>query len=138
MSFEFAGPAEEFEGEESCGTCLEDYEVGMEVCRLPCNHLCCRSCTEKMFAIPLVDSDDHSKSDSDNCSDNDSYDDSDNCSDNDSYNDSNNCSDNDSENDSENCSDNDSDDHSDDHSYNDSDSCSIARYQCPICRADCT
>ena len=37
--------------EKSCGVCLDDYEVDQEVCRLPCNHFCCRSCTEKMFAI---------------------------------------------------------------------------------------
>ena len=63
MSFKFAGPAEEFEGEESCGICLEDYEAGMEVCRLPCNHFCCRKCTEKMFAIPLVNSNNDSDND---------------------------------------------------------------------------
>ena len=52
MSFKFKGSIEDFEEEKSCGICLEDYEKDQEVCHLPCNHFCCRSCTEKMFAIP--------------------------------------------------------------------------------------
>ena len=52
MSFQFQGPIKDFEDEKSCVVCLEDYEEDQEVCRLPCNHFCCRSCTEQMFAIP--------------------------------------------------------------------------------------
>ena len=52
MSFKFQGSIKDFEDEKSCGVCLQDYEKDQEVCRLPCNHFCCRNCTEKMFAIP--------------------------------------------------------------------------------------
>ena len=38
--------------EKFCGICYNDYEKDQEVCQLPCNHLCCRNCTVKMFAIP--------------------------------------------------------------------------------------
>ena len=52
ISFTFQGSIKNFEDEKSCGVCLEDYEGNQEVCRLPCNHFCCRNCTEEMFAIP--------------------------------------------------------------------------------------
>ena len=52
MSFKFQGSMKDFEDEKSCGVCLKDYEEDQEVCRLPCNHFCCRNCTEGMFAIP--------------------------------------------------------------------------------------
>ena len=52
MSFKFQGSIKDFEDEKSCGVCLKDYEEDQEICRLPCDHLCCRNCTEKMFAIP--------------------------------------------------------------------------------------
>ena len=51
MSFKFQGSIKDFEDEKSCGVCLKDYEEDQEICRLPCDHLCCRNCTEKMFAI---------------------------------------------------------------------------------------
>ena len=35
---------------ETCPICLEDYEKDQEVCRLPCNHFCCRVCTERVFS----------------------------------------------------------------------------------------
>ena len=43
---------EDHEDEKSCSVCLNDYETDQEVCRLPCNHFCCRVCTEKMFSTP--------------------------------------------------------------------------------------
>ena len=52
MVFKFQGSIKNFEDEKSCCVCLEDYKKDQEVCRLPCNHFCCRNCTEKMFAIP--------------------------------------------------------------------------------------
>ena len=52
ISFNFHGPIKDFEDEKSCAVCLEDYEEDQEVCRLPCNHFCCRKCTEGMFAVP--------------------------------------------------------------------------------------
>ena len=52
MSFTFRGPIEGFEDETSCPVCLEDYEMDQEVCRLPCNHFCCRVCTETIFSTP--------------------------------------------------------------------------------------
>ena len=52
MSFEFQGSIQEYEDEKSCCVCLEDYEKDQEICHLPCNHFCCRICTEEMFAIP--------------------------------------------------------------------------------------
>ena len=52
LSFNFVQSIEGFENEKSCVVCLEDYEEGQEVCRFPCNHFCCRNCTEKMFAVP--------------------------------------------------------------------------------------
>jgi len=51
MSIKFKQSFEEFEDEKSCAVCLEDYEEDQEVCHLPCNHFCCRNCTEQMFAI---------------------------------------------------------------------------------------
>ena len=50
MSFLFKGSIEDFEEETSCPVCLIDYEIDQEVCRLPCNHFCCRVCTERMFS----------------------------------------------------------------------------------------
>ena len=52
ISFNFKGSIKDFEDEKSCCVCLEDYEEDQEVCRLPCNHFCCRNCTEQIFAIP--------------------------------------------------------------------------------------
>ena len=52
ITFKFKGPIDNFEGENSCAVCLEDYEIDQEVCRLPCDHYCCRSCTVEMFNIP--------------------------------------------------------------------------------------
>ena len=52
MSFRFRGSIKDYEDEESCPICLNDYETDQEVCRLPCNHFCCRNCTEKMFSTP--------------------------------------------------------------------------------------
>ena len=52
MSFRFQGSIEDHEDEKSCSVCLNDYETDQEVCRLPCNHFCCRVCTEKMFSTP--------------------------------------------------------------------------------------
>ena len=52
ISFKFKGPIDNFEGENSCAVCLEGYEIDQEVCRLPCDHFCCRSCTVEMFNIP--------------------------------------------------------------------------------------
>ena len=52
IAFNFQGSIKGFEDEKSCAVCLEDYEEDQEVCRLPCNHFCCRNCTEKMFAVP--------------------------------------------------------------------------------------
>ena len=52
ISFHFQGSIKDFEDEKSCGVCLEDYREDQEVCRLPCNHFCCRNCTGKMFAVP--------------------------------------------------------------------------------------
>ena len=52
MSFDFSGSIEGFEEEKSCAVCMEDYELNQQVCRLPCNHFCCRNCTENMFSIP--------------------------------------------------------------------------------------
>ena len=52
ISFKFQGSIKDFEDEKSCSVCLEDYEEDQEVCRLPCNHFCCRKCTEGMFAVP--------------------------------------------------------------------------------------
>ena len=52
MSFRFQGSIEDCEDEKSCSVCLNDYEKDQEVCRLPCNHFCCRVCTEKMFSTP--------------------------------------------------------------------------------------
>ena len=52
MAFKFQGAIRNFEDEISCGVCLEDYEENQEICRLPCNHFCCRQCTEEMFAVP--------------------------------------------------------------------------------------
>ena len=56
MSFKFQENTEYFEGKNSCERCSEDFEEDQEICRLPCNHLCCRKCTEEMFAIPEDDS----------------------------------------------------------------------------------
>ena len=50
MSFRFQGPIEGFEDKTSCPVCLEDYGMDQEICRLPCNHFCCRVCTERMFS----------------------------------------------------------------------------------------
>ena len=55
MTFMFEGLIIDFEDEKSCAVCLDDYEKDQKVCRLPCNHFCCRSCTEKMFTIPEDD-----------------------------------------------------------------------------------
>ena len=52
ISFKFQGSIKDFENEKSCCVCLKDYEEDQEVCRLPCNHFCCRNCTEQMFAVP--------------------------------------------------------------------------------------
>ena len=52
MSFKFQGSIKHFENKKSCCVCLEDYEKDQEICHLPCNHFCCRNCTEEMFAIP--------------------------------------------------------------------------------------
>ena len=52
MSFRFQGSIENCEDEKSCAVCLNDYETDQEVCRLPCNHFCCRVCTEKKFSTP--------------------------------------------------------------------------------------
>ena len=52
MSFRFEGSIEDNEDEEKCPVCLYDYETDQEVCRLPCNHFCCRDCTEIMFSTP--------------------------------------------------------------------------------------
>ena len=49
FSFNFHYPIPGFEDEKSCVVCLEDYKEGQEICRLPCNHFCCRVCTEEMF-----------------------------------------------------------------------------------------
>ena len=59
MTFQFQGPINNFEDEKSCGVCLEDYEEDQKICHLPCNHFCCRSCTEEMFAIPQDGSNAH-------------------------------------------------------------------------------
>ena len=55
MSFRYQGHIEEFEDVETCPICLGDYEIDQEVCRLPCNHLCCRVCTEGLFSTPRLD-----------------------------------------------------------------------------------
>ena len=52
MSFRFQGSIKDCEDEKSCSVCLNDYKTDQEVCRLPCNHFCCRVCTEKMFLTP--------------------------------------------------------------------------------------
>ena len=52
LSFTFNDSIEGFEDEKSCGVCLKDYEEGQEVCRLPCNHFCCKNCTGDWFAVP--------------------------------------------------------------------------------------
>ena len=52
MSFRFQESIKDCEDEKSCSVCLNDYETDQEVCRLPCNHFCCRVCTEKMFSTP--------------------------------------------------------------------------------------
>ena len=53
MSFEYQGVIEDFEEEKSCCVCMEDYEVGQQVTKLPCNHFLCRSCAEEIFKVPL-------------------------------------------------------------------------------------
>ena len=55
MSFRYQGFTEEFEDVEACPVCLAGYEIDQEVCRLPCNHLCCRVCTETLFSTPHLD-----------------------------------------------------------------------------------
>ena len=52
MSFKFKGSLETLNDEKSCGVCLEDYEKGQQICRMPCNHFCCRKCAEQMFKVP--------------------------------------------------------------------------------------
>ena len=52
MSFKFQGSIEGYEDEISCTVCLSDYKTDQEVCRLPCNHFCCKVCTERMFSTP--------------------------------------------------------------------------------------
>ena len=52
MSFKFQGSIKDYEDEKSCCVCLEEYENDQEICQLPCNHFCCRTCTERMFAVP--------------------------------------------------------------------------------------
>ena len=52
MSFKFQGSIADYEDEKSCCVCLEDYEKDQEICHLSCNLLCCRKCTEGMFAVP--------------------------------------------------------------------------------------
>ena len=54
MSFRYQGFEKEVEDVENCPLCLEDFKKDQEVCRLPCNHLCCRVCTEKMFSTPRL------------------------------------------------------------------------------------
>ena len=53
MSFEYQEEIEDFEEEKSCCVCLEDYEVGQQVTKLPCNHFLCRKCAEEIFKVPL-------------------------------------------------------------------------------------
>ena len=55
MCFKYQGFTEELKDVETCPLCLEDYKIDQEVCCLPCNHLCCRDCTEKMFSTPILD-----------------------------------------------------------------------------------
>ena len=55
MSFRYQGFKNELGDVESCPLCLEDYKTDQEVCRFPCNHLCCRVCTERMFSTPIMD-----------------------------------------------------------------------------------
>ena len=38
--------------EQDCAVCLTPYEKDQEVCRLPCNHMMCRNCTEQWFKTP--------------------------------------------------------------------------------------
>ena len=52
IAFKFQGSIKDYEDEKSCCVCLEDYETDQEVCQLPCNHFCCRKCTEEMFVNP--------------------------------------------------------------------------------------
>ena len=52
LSFKFQGSIKDFEDEKTCGVCLEDYKNDQEVCRLPCDHFCCKACTENWFKIP--------------------------------------------------------------------------------------
>ena len=52
MSFKLKGSLETLNDEKSCGVCLEDYKRGQQVCRMPCNHFCCRKCAEQMFKVP--------------------------------------------------------------------------------------
>ena len=49
LSFNFQESIPDYEEEKSCAVCLEDYEENQEVCQFPCNHFCCRNCTEEMF-----------------------------------------------------------------------------------------
>ena len=54
MSFRYQGVTEDVKDKETCPLCIEDYKIDQEVCRLPCNHLCCRVCTEVMFSTPFL------------------------------------------------------------------------------------
>ena len=47
ISFKFQGSIKDFENEKCCGVCLEDYEEGQEICRLPCN------CNDPNRSFPL-------------------------------------------------------------------------------------
>ena len=55
MSFSYQRLVGVFKDVDTCPVCLEDYETDQEVCRLPCNHFCCRVCTERMFSTPIMD-----------------------------------------------------------------------------------
>ena len=43
-----------------CNICLDELEIGAEVCRLPCGHLNCKTCIEGWFDIRTENSDENS------------------------------------------------------------------------------